>query len=392
MVLGTPTTFTSCSYRRVAAPRVSSPPIAISASTPSPARLSLIRSTPLRPAPPALSASGVVLDEPRIVPPRGRIPRTACTSRGIVSPSRGPRQPSRNPTNSYPNSWAPRRTSARITAFSPGQSPPPVSTPTRIGATLVPMSVLAIDAGTTGVTALVIAADGGVDGRGYQEFRQYYPQPGWVEHLTAGICRATLTACAQALASARSPGQDQEFRTNLAQPVSSIGITNQRETAVVWDREPLAAPRRAIVWQDRRTARLCDRLRQAGHEDRIRELTGLRIDPYFTATKVTWLAEHDHATWQGIADGSLAVGTVDSYLIARLTGGRRHVTDASNASRTMLFDIGAGQWSAELCELLQVPRRGLPEVVPSTGVAAHTAPAAFLGMALSIAGIPGAPH
>ena len=111
---------------------------------------------------------------------------------------------------------------------------------------------------------------------------------------------------------------------------------------MIWDRETLAAPRRAIVWQDRRTARLCDRLREAGHEDRIRELTGLRLDPYFTATKVTWLAEHDHATWQGIADGSLAVGTVDSYLIARLTGGRRHVTDASNASRTMLFDIGAG--------------------------------------------------
>ena len=251
------------------------------------------------------------------------------------------------------------------------------------------MSVLAIDAGTTGVTALIVAADGSVAGRGYQEFRQYYPQPGWVEHLPEGIWQATLTACAQALASAGAAGKTQGSRTNPAPPVSCIGITNQRETAVVWDRETLAAPRRAIVWQDRRTARLCDRLRQAGHEDRIRELTGLRLDPYFTATKVTWLAEHDHATWQGIADGSLAVGTVDSYLIARLTGGRRHVTDASNASRTMLFDIGAGHWSAELCELLQVPQRGLPEVVPSTGVAGHTDPAAFLGLALPIAGIAG---
>jgi glycerol kinase len=251
------------------------------------------------------------------------------------------------------------------------------------------MSVLAIDAGTTGVTVLIVAPDGSVTGRGYQEFRQYYPQPGWVEHLPEGIWQATLIACAQALASAGPAGKTQGSRTNPAPPVSSVGITNQRETAVVWDRETLAAPRRAIVWQDRRTARLCDRLRQAGHEDRIRELTGLRLDPYFTATKVTWLAEHDQVTWQGIADGSLAVGTVDSYLIARLTGGRRHVTDASNASRTMLFDIGAGQWSAELCELLRVPQRGLPEVVPSTGVAGHTDPAAFLDLALPIAGIAG---
>jgi glycerol kinase len=251
------------------------------------------------------------------------------------------------------------------------------------------MSVLAIDAGTTGVTALVVTADGSVGGCGYQEFRQYYPQPGWVEHLPEGIWQATLTACGQALASAGQAGQDLSSSTDAVPPVSCIGITNQRETAVVWDRATLAAPRRAIVWQDRRTARLCDRLRQAGHEDRVRELTGLRLDPYFTATKLTWLAEHDNATWQGIADGSLAVGTVDSYLIARLTGGRRHVTDASNASRTLLYDIGAGQWSAELCELLRVPQRGLPEVVPSTGIAGHTDPAAFLGLGLPIAGIAG---
>jgi glycerol kinase len=239
------------------------------------------------------------------------------------------------------------------------------------------MSVLAIDAGTTGVTALVVSEAGLVSGRGYQEFRQYFPQPGWVEHLPEDIWQATLTACRQALSQADGT------------PVSCVGITNQRETAVLWDRATLAAPRRAIVWQDRRTTRICARLREAGHEPRVAALTGLRLDPYFTGTKLTWLAEHEPATWQGLADGTLAAGTVDSYLIARMTGGARHVTDASNASRTLLFDIQAGRWSGELCELLRVPLRALPEVVPSTGVAADTDPAAFLGLALPVAGIAG---
>jgi len=229
------------------------------------------------------------------------------------------------------------------------------------------------------VTALLVAADGTVAARGYQEFRQYYPRPGWVEHLPEDIWQATLAACRQALEQA-GPGQP---------AVTALGITNQRETAVLWDRATLAAPRRAIVWQDRRTARLCDELREAGHEERVSELTGLRLDPYFTGTKLTWLATEEPATWAGLADGSLATGTVDSYLIARLTGGKRHVTDASNASRTLLFDITAGRWSAELCELLRVPAAALPEVVPSTGIAGHTDPAAFLGLDLPIAGIAG---
>ena len=237
------------------------------------------------------------------------------------------------------------------------------------------MSVLAIDAGTTGVTALVISADGAVTGRGYEEFPQFYPEPGWVEHLPEGIWQATLAACGQALDGADPPG--------------CVGITNQRETAVIWDRATLVAPRRAIVWQDRRTARICEALREAGHEARITELTGLRLDPYFTATKITWLADEEPAVWAGLADGSLAAGTVDSYRIARLTGGRRHVTDASNASRTLLFDIGAGRWSAELCDLLRVPERALPAVVPSTGVVGRTDPAAFGGLDLPIAGIAG---
>src|SRR5260370_449420 len=184
-----------------------------------------------------------------------------------------------------------------MTAFSPGQSPPPVSTPIRIGETLAVMSVLAIDAGTTGVTAWVVGADGTVAARGYQEFRQYYPRPGWVEHLPEDIWQAALAACGQALDGA--PG-----------PVTALGITNQRETAVVWDRVTLAAPRRAIVWQDRRTARLCDELREAGYEDRISELTGLRLDPYFTGTKLTWLAMEEPATWAGLADRTLTGGTV----------------------------------------------------------------------------------
>ena len=247
------------------------------------------------------------------------------------------------------------------------------------------MSVLAIDAGTTGVTALVIRPDGTVAGRGYQEFRQYYPQPGWVEHLPEGIWQATLAACAMATeragAGAAGPAD--------ADAVTCIGITNQRETAVIWDRATLTAPRRAIVWQDRRSAGLCQRLRDAGHEPRITELTGLRLDPYFTGTKLTWLAENDAELWSGVEDGSLAVGTVDSYLIARMSGGRRHVTDASNASRTLLFDISAGQWSAELCELLRVPPHALPEVVPSWGAEGHTDPMAFLGLSVPVAGIAG---
>jgi glycerol kinase len=239
------------------------------------------------------------------------------------------------------------------------------------------MTVLAIDAGTTGVTALVVTEAGLVASRGYQEFRQYFPQPGWVEHQPEDIWQATLAACRQALDRA-GPGT-----------VTCIGITNQRETAVLWHRATLAAPRPAIVWQDRRTARICAQLREAGHEPRVAALTGLRLDPYFTGTKLTWLAEHEPATWQGLADGTLATGTVDAYLIARMTGGARHVTDASNASRTLLFDIQAGQWSAELCELLRVPQRALPEVVPSTGVAARTDPGAFLGLALPVAGLAG---
>jgi glycerol kinase len=236
------------------------------------------------------------------------------------------------------------------------------------------VSVLAIDAGTTGVTALVVGEDGRVLSRGYQEFPQHFPRPGWVEHEPEEIWVSVLQACRVAL---------------QGQTVTAVGVTDQRETAVVWGRERLSAPRRAIVWQDRRTTQLCDELKQAGHEPRVAELTGLRLDPYFTATKLRWLAENDEPTWKGITDGSLVVGTVDSYVVARLTGGARHVTDASNASRTLLYDLRTGTWSDELCDLFGVPRSALPEIVPSYGEVGRTDPDAFLGLDLPVAGIAG---
>src|SRR3954468_5808777 len=238
------------------------------------------------------------------------------------------------------------------------------------------MPVLAIDAGTTGVTALVVGEDGAVLCRGYREFAQLFPRPGWVEHEPEDIWTATLAACREALG-----------RTD-AQP-TCVGISDQRETAVVWDRRTRQAPRPAIVWQDRRTTGVCDRLRATGIEPRVTELTGLRFDPYFTGTKFAWLAEHEPRTWAGGRDGSLVLGTVDSYVIARLTGGAAHVTDRSNASRTLLFDLADGGWYDELCELFDVPRSALPDVVPSSGVVGTTDPGAFLGLSLPVAGIAG---
>ncbi len=238
------------------------------------------------------------------------------------------------------------------------------------------MTVLTIDAGTTGVTALTVAVDGTVAARGYEEFPQHFPAPGWVEHEPEAIWQAVRSAARQAL-------------DRTAERPTCVGVTNQRETAVLWDRESLAAPRRAIVWQDRRTAALCARLRADGVEPAVSEVTGLRLDPYFTATKLAWLAEHDAAAWSGVTAGTTAVGTVDSYLVARLTAGACHVTDPSNASRTLLYDIEAGRWSEQMCELFGVPSAALPQVVPSSGVVGRTDPAAFLGLDLPVAGLAG---
>jgi glycerol kinase len=239
------------------------------------------------------------------------------------------------------------------------------------------MSVLAIDAGTTGVTAVVVTPEGTIAAKGYQEFAQHFPRPGWVEHSPEEIWQATLEATRAALAE-----HDRD-------DVTAVGITNQRETVLLWDRETLGSPRRAIVWQDRRTAEICTRMREQGHEDRIAALTGLRLDPYFSGTKLVWLAENEPNTWALVEDGRYAVGTVDSYLIARMTRGTWHVTDVSNASRTLLFDLERGEWSEEMCGLFGVPRDALPDVVPSWGEIATTDPRTFLGLELPIAGIAG---
>ncbi len=237
-------------------------------------------------------------------------------------------------------------------------------------------TVLAIDAGTTGVTALLVDESGQVVARGYREFAQHFPAPGWVEHEPEEIWQAVLGAC-----------QDATGSTETA-PVA-IGVTNQRETLVLWDRQTLRSPRRAIVWQDRRTTDVCARLRKEGHEPRVRELTGLRLDPYFTGTKLTWLREQEPDVWSGVVDGRLVIGTVDSYVVARLTGGRVHATEASNASRTLLFDLRTGGWSEELADILGVPTSALPEVRPSSGDFGRTDPAAFLGLDLPIGGVAG---
>ena len=233
--------------------------------------------------------------------------------------------------------------------------------------------VLSLDEGTTGATAVVVGLDGEVRAKGYHEITQHYPRPGWVEHDALEIWSAVQLSAQDAILAAGAAPAD----------VRAVGITNQRETLVVWDRRTLEPLAPAIVWQDRRTAAVCDRLREAGYEERVRAVTGLVIDPYFTATKLAWAIEHVDGAAQA------AVGTVDSWLIARLSAGHDHVTDASNASRTSLFDIGQGAWSQEMADLFGVPTANLPRVVDSTGEISVTDPGAFGGIAAPISGIAG---
>jgi len=233
--------------------------------------------------------------------------------------------------------------------------------------------VLSLDEGTTGATSVAVGMDGIVRGKGYAEITQHFPQPGWVEHDADEIWSAVKASAQQALHAAGAGPRD----------VVAIGITNQRETIVVWDRRTLKPLSRAIVWQDRRTAAECVRLREAGHEQRVREVTGLVIDPYFTATKLAWVLRHV----TGAKDA--AAGTVDSWLAARLSAGRDHVTDASNASRTLLFDIGRGVWSEEMADLFGVTLASLPEVRDSSGVMSNSVPEAFGGILAPITGIAG---
>ena len=235
-----------------------------------------------------------------------------------------------------------------------------------------PDAILAIDEGTTGITCLIVGADGRILSRAYREITQHFPAPGLVEHDAEEIFARTVEAAREAL-----KGSDARVR--------GIGITNQRETVVLWDRETGRPVHKAIVWQDRRTAPRCASL--AGEAPRIRERTGLVMDPYFSATKLEWLL-HDHGLLAKHGERRLAAGTIDAWLIWRLTEGKVHATDHSNASRTMLYDIDARAWSDELCGVFRVPRSLLPEVRASSGEFGVAA-AMHLGADLPILGVAG---
>ncbi|QGG95570.1 glycerol kinase GlpK [Actinomarinicola tropica] len=231
--------------------------------------------------------------------------------------------------------------------------------------------VVAIDAGTTGVRTLAVDAAGQPVAWSYREFTQHFPAPGWVEHDAVEIWEAVRTTIAEVVA-------------ELDEPVAAIGITDQRETVVAWDRRTGAPRHRAIVWQDRRTADRCQALTEAGHLPLVRERTGLVLDPYFSATKIRWMLDH------GVADDAdLAVGTIDSWLVWNLTGGAVHATDPSNASRTLLYDIRELRWSEELCDLFGCPPGALPEVRPSSGRIGVTDGSTALGAGVPISGIAG---
>ena len=239
--------------------------------------------------------------------------------------------------------------------------------------------VLAIDQGTTGTTALLLDARGGVRGRGYAELPQHFPRPGWVEHDGREIWDSVLTAIARARAAARAR------RTQVA----AIGITNQRETVLLWDRHTSRPVARAIVWQDRRTAERCAALKRRGRAREVRRRTGLVLDPYFSATKLEWLFRNLAGLRVLARRGRLAFGTVDAWLLWKLTAGRVHATDPTNASRTLLYDIGRHRWDERLLELFGVPASVLPRVLPSSGEFGRTHGVPGLPGGIPIAGIAG---
>jgi glycerol kinase len=241
--------------------------------------------------------------------------------------------------------------------------------------------ILAIDQGTTSTRAIVFDGNYQVRGVGQQEFPQHFPRSGWVEHDPEDIWRTVQETVRFALANA-----------NLAlTDIAAIGITNQRETTVVWDRASGRAIHNAIVWQDRRTADLCAELKAGGAEPQLTEKTGLLLDPYFSGTKIAWILDHVTGARARAERGELAFGTVDSFLLWRLTSGKVHATDATNAARTMLFNIRTGEWDPELLQLLRVPRAILPEVLDSAADFGVT-DAAVVGASIKIAGIAGDQH
>ncbi len=237
--------------------------------------------------------------------------------------------------------------------------------------------ILAIDQGTSGTTCLVFDGRAELIGRAQSEFEQHFPRPGWVEHDAAEIWAVTHRVAGAAL----------EDAGILAGELEAVGIANQRETVCVWDPDSGEPLHRAIVWQDRRTADRCAALRDAGHEPLIRSRTGLVLDPYFSGTKIAWLLENIEGLRERCEAGRAVFGTIDSWVIFKLTG--EHVTDPSNASRTLLFDIARGEWDEELLELFGVPRRSLPEVRTSCGTLAVTRGDALHGHAVPVAGVVG---
>jgi glycerol kinase len=234
--------------------------------------------------------------------------------------------------------------------------------------------ILAIDQGTTGTTALLVDEAGSVQARAYREITQRYPRPGWVEHDAEEIWRSVLETSAELVG---------------GQPPRAVGITNQRETFVLWERASLRPVGPAIVWQCRRSAEVCARLRREGAEPLVRERTGLLLDPYFSGTKLHWLLRERPDLAARARRGELAFGTIDSWLLARLSGGREHATEPGNASRTLLFDIHRGRWDGELMAMLEVPEAILPEVRDSSGALGRTDPQSFHGLDLPVGGIAG---
>lgn len=242
----------------------------------------------------------------------------------------------------------------------------------------MPEYILAFDQGTTSSRAIVFDRDGNICRVAQKEFRQIFPQPGWVEHDAREIWSTQIGVAGEALAGAGLKASD----------IAAIGVTNQRETTIIWDRATGKPIHNAIVWQDRRTAADCEALRAAGHEPVFQQKTGLLLDSYFSGTKVRWLLDNVEGARAKAERGELAFGTIDSWLVWNLTGGELHITDASNASRTLMYDIHTGKWDDELLRILNVPKSLLPEVRPNSEVYGRTAEG-LLGVRIPIAGMAG---
>ncbi|MCX4240270.1 glycerol kinase GlpK [Paraliomyxa miuraensis] len=239
--------------------------------------------------------------------------------------------------------------------------------------------ILAIDQGTTGSTCLLVDTELRVLAKANHEFPQHFPRPGWVEHDPEELWASVLHSIVDVLGRVDAP----------VERIAAIGITNQRETSLLWDRKTSQPLHRALVWQDRRTADTCAQLEAAGHQARVRELTGLVLDPYFSATKIAWVLDHVDGARARAEAGQLAAGTIDTYLLWRLTGGAVHATEPSNASRTLLWPLCGGGWSDEMCERMRVPRALLPEVRPCAGEFGRTRGVPGLPDGIPICGIAG---